>query len=550
MKKSIKWTCLLLVIALISAFVPVLVAFATDAPAAGQETRIPIDSRKHLILDANNNYGGTLDAEKYGEGAPLNGEYDQPDSGYWMYNDYYNMTSTADRTVIPHFAPYQQTMKDSGGLACMLMIMNHSGEDVYNTYTEEKLVKMYEEMNDTTVYGNGTSVEGLEKMFNSLGYATRTTDYVEKGDTTNGKIANFNTWLKKHLDAGRFVMVRFQDNVDNGWHIIFGMDTMGTENSRNTILMMADPMDNWDHFQDGYNVSTAGRFYRWWYNVSPAGKVTNQFDYIVVAPKHLVEFDRVEETRQAVQVMPENHMLLNSDGTYGGTTNAELYGVIETKNGETDIPTSQYMAFVDYYNMTSTGTRLILPKYRMFQQTMASSCGICSAMSVMNYYGYFKTPANELTQIELVERYEKLTGSTVKGSGVGSVNLKKMVDSYGFNAVSLRYTQSGFVSVEQSMPFPTYEKFLAWVKDNLSKGTPMPVSWRPHGGHWETIIGIDTMGTDYIYDDVIIFADSADVWDHYQDGYNTVPATLFFRQWYNSSYSTNQQSCVFDNVTK
>ena len=97
------------------------------------------------------------------------------------------------------------------------------------------------------------------------------------------------------------------------------------------------------------------------------------------------------------------------------------------------------------------------------------------------------------------------------------------------------------------MIFSTYEKFLTWVQDNLAKGTPMPVSWRPHSGHWEVIIGIDTMGTDYIYDDVIVLADSHDTWDHYQDGYNTIPATMFYRQWYNGSFTYNQQYCVFDN---
>ena len=29
----------------------------------------------------------------------------------------------------------------------------------------------------------------------------------------------------------------------------------------------------------------------------------------------------------------------------------------------------------------------------------------------------------------------------------------------------------------------------------------MPVSIRPINGHWEVIIGYDTMGTDYYYDD-------------------------------------------------
>lgn len=551
MKSTIKWTCVLLVIAMLAVCLPVMAAVAEQVtPTAEQvDNRVAIDTNKHLILDANNNYGGTLDAEKYGEGAPLNGEYDDPDSVYYRINDYYNMTSTKERTVIPHFAPYQQTMKDSGGLACALMIMNHSGDDVYETYTEEKLVKLYEDLNDTTVYGNGTTVEGLNKLFNELGYATRTTDYVQQGSSTNEYIAHFTSWLKSHLDAGRFVMVRFQDNVEFGWHVIFGMDNMGSDYVRSTVLMMADPMDNWDHYQDGYSIQAAGRFYRWWYQAHTSGQITNNFEYIVVAPKQLVEFDRVEETRTQVQVVPENHMLLNSDGSYGGTTDAALYGTIDTKNGQRDVLTSNYHAFVDYYNMTSTDSLHMLPHYRMFQQTMASSCGICSTMSVLNYYGYYgdKLPT-EQQEIELVLAYEKLTGKTVKGSGVGGSGLQKLVKSLGYkNSIYHSYSSASFES-DKDMVFPTYESFLEWAIKNLDKGTPMPVSWRPHGGHWETIIGIDTMGTDYIYDDVLVLADSNDTWDHYQDGYNTIPATLFYRQWFNGSYTYNQQLNYFDNI--
>ena len=98
------------------------------------------------------------------------------------------------------------------------------------------------------------------------------------------------------------------------------------------------------------------------------------------------------------------------------------------------------------------------------------------------------------------------------------------------------------------MIFSTYSEFTQWVKQNLSKGTPMPVSWRPHGGHWEVIIGYDDMGTDYPYDDVLILADSGDSWDHYQDGYNTYTATQFYAQWFNGSFTYNQQYNVFDNV--
>ncbi len=63
-------------------------------------------------------------------------------------------------------------------------------------------------------------------------------------------------------------------------------------------------------------------------------------------------------------------------------------------------------------------------------------------------------------------------------------------------------------------------------------------SIRNRGGHWVVVIGFDDMGTDYIYDDVFIISDSNDYWDHYHDGYNTYPATQFYRFHFNKSLST------------
>ncbi len=554
MKKTIKLTGLTVAALLaVSCFAPLTGArtkgiAVADTATAVADNRIPIDSRKHLILSENNYYGGSLNEELYGKGAPLNGEYDAPESGYWRVNDYYNFTSTDERTVIPHFAPYQQTMADSSGLACALMILNYCGDDV-KTYNELKLVQMYEELNNTTVYGNGTTADGLEKVFNELGYTTRIRDYVEKSSDTNDKIADCKAWLKNHLDNGRFVLVRYEDGVDHGWRIIFGMDTMGTDYARSAVLFMANPNDGADHFQDGYTTVPLGRFYRWWFDTLNNGSKTDEFDYLVVAPKQLVEFDRVTETRERVQTVPENHLIRNADGSYGGTTNKDKYGSGTPKNGEIDQLTSPYYSFVDYFNLKNNDTRLILTGYRGFQQTMASSCGICSTFTVLAYYGKDVTKWNEEF---LVKKYEELTGKIIYNSGVGGSGLKKLVtEGLGFASSDYKsYASANYVSDEQSMIFPTYQSFTTWVKGNLSKGTPMPVSWRPHSGHWEVIIGYDDMGTDYPYDDVIVLADSGDNWDHYQDGYNTLAATQFYSQWFNGSFTYNQQYNVFDNVMK
>lgn len=52
------------------------------------------------------------------------------------------------------------------------------------------------------------------------------------------------------------------------------------------------------------------------------------------------------------------------------------------------------------------------------------------------------------------------------------------------------------------------------------------------GGHWRVIIGYDTMGTQTIADDVLIFADTYDVADHNQDGYSIENGENFFWTWF------------------
>ena len=67
------------------------------------------------------------------------------------------------------------------------------------------------------------------------------------------------------------------------------------------------------------------------------------------------------------------------------------------------------------------------------------------------------------------------------------------------------------------------------------------VEWIDWAGHWQNIIGYDTMGTDNFGDDVIIFADSYDTLDHNQDGYYIYPAERFFYMWH-------EGACIGDAV--
>ena len=61
----------------------------------------------------------------------------------------------------------------------------------------------------------------------------------------------------------------------------------------------------------------------------------------------------------------------------------------------------------------------------------------------------------------------------------------------------------------------------------LAEGKPVMFCWNDWGGHWQVIIGYDTMGTETTQDDVIIVADPYDTTDHNQDGYGVYGAERF-----------------------
>ncbi|MBO5866505.1 MAG: hypothetical protein J6Q55_00425, partial [Clostridia bacterium] len=255
---------------------------------------------KHLIVDKDGNYGGSINEQLYGKGAPLNGEYDVKSSQYFTAPDYYNMPSTASRTIFTKFQPYQQRMKDSSGVACTLMLLNYFGEDVTNTYNEVALVNRYEQINQTTVYGNGTTAQGLVNLLTDIGYEAETEEYMEYSAATDDKITDFNWWIETIINEGKFVLVRYRDDVNVGWHVIIGYDTMGTSSiPKDDVLIFADPYDVLDHYQDGYTSSGSGRFYRWWfdtieYSEDGTPSQTRAFENVIVTPKTPITFDRVE----------------------------------------------------------------------------------------------------------------------------------------------------------------------------------------------------------------------------------------------------------------
>ncbi len=90
------------------------------------------------------------------------------------------------------------------------------------------------------------------------------------------------------------------------------------------------------------------------------------------------------------------------------------------------------------------------------------------------------------------------------------------------------------------MPFKDLVAFEEYVIEKIDAGIPIMVDWIDWAGHWQVIIGIDTMQEDNECDDVLILADSYDTSDHYQDGYYTFSAERFYYMWHEGIASQRQ----------
>ena len=173
---------------------------------------------------------------------------------------------------------------------------------------------------------------------------------------------------------------------------------------------------------------------------------------------------------------------------------------------------SIYYTHLDFYNMTSTADRIILPHYKTYQQTTEYSCGPAAALTVLNYFG--RNDLDEATLIKLMDSKPEV--------GTSLSNMVKFFKSIGWD-------------VQSSLDTPPLEEveFQKFVKENLSQGKPIIVENVEWGGHWRVIIGCDSLGTpDDLYDDVLIFADSYDTSDHNQDGYAIGSLDRFFWMWF------------------
>ena len=139
---------------------------------------------------------------------------------------------------------------------------------------------------------------------------------------------------------------------------------------------------------------------------------------------------------------------------------------------------------------------------------VAFACGVTAALMVLDWYDAL----GDWNEESLAALRHSLDGTELEG--YPGTTLNQAIDI--FNGV-------GGFDITSSNDYPDG----IWLDDIqgwLSEGKPVMICWNDWGGHWQTIIGYDTMGTENENDDVFLVADSYDTTDHNQDGYGIYPA--------------------------
>jgi hypothetical protein len=178
------------------------------------------------------------------------------------------------------------------------------------------------------------------------------------------------------------------------------------------------------------------------------------------------------------------------------------------------LPAPQYYTGINFDSLKPNPHLMVIPLKSYRQQATNYSCGAVAAMTVMSYY---KRPLNNTDADE--ERVAREMFSNV--SEKTGINPPQITAWFNRNGMNATWGTGGSRQM---------------LLDNLHAGIPTMVEWMDWGGHWVVVVGYDTRGTESVWDDVIIFADSVDCHDDRVDGITYANYGQFDAMWFDAHY--------------
>lgn len=468
---------------------------------------------------------------------------------YWPDYDYYNVKSSDSLTMLTGYKTQLQTTGWTCVLSSALSVLEWYGQRA--DLNEQDLASL---RSDTRSRRPGaTSLKELNNVFKKLTALKLTGQWITESSLDSDDAAEKiydPAWLKGHLEQGHPIMVIWNSYGGHG-QVIIGYDDMGTpDKTSDDVLIMMDPYDSTDHNANGYIIQSYERLI---YGLSDeAADGISAVRYMVAYPKDKSAWNyTIDRTGEGIKADANNTIKSKSvnklnDKLYAKTA-ADLK---EYYLGRTDIEGlddwiylneekglggpagiedteyagnynhSPYYKFFDFYNgQGPTKTLDILDNFKTIQQSTEWACGCTSSVMVMEHFNKNKNNETDMSLSNM--RQNGYVGPTFV-SGMEEIftkmNTKNSDDWVFFTSDDLEYKDDySFIG----------DYCLEWGKaDNglipylIEHDIPMMIGWDEWGGHWQTIIGYDDMGTpEKTQDDVLILADSYDTTDHDQDGY-------------------------------
>jgi len=165
-----------------------------------------------------------------------------------------------------------------------------------------------------------------------------------------------------------------------------------------------------------------------------------------------------------------------------------------------------YYRSLDFYAMRSGGSLTLLEKFKTYQQTTGVTCGPSCILMVLDYF-------------DKADNYDEMKLKALRGTSQDTTYLQHLLTVFdsigGFKCIS-------------TFDYKPEEITPALLLNFLKKDIPVIVGTNEWGGHWQIVIGYDTMDTETIMDDVLVLADPYDRTDHKEDGYIIYPFENFY----------------------
>lgn len=182
---------------------------------------------------------------------------------------------------IPNLKGYQQTTDYTCGPAALLSLAKFYGlPGIEEDATTEMQIAQESGTRDFNSSLPGTKPQEMVAWLENNGFNAQL-EFEDKGDGTALER------LRSNIGRGIPTLIEWID-LNGHWAIAVGYDYRNASDPWDDVLILADPYDRYDDYQDGYSFVNANRFYWMWFDALYFGNITWR-TMITATPKETFE---------------------------------------------------------------------------------------------------------------------------------------------------------------------------------------------------------------------------------------------------------------------